>query len=58
MIGAATAKPPAFDVIMDHSFSRLFGDQFQLEFYVRRLAKNGARLMPFTQELGDDPMSN
>jgi DNA invertase Pin-like site-specific DNA recombinase len=33
-------------------------DQFQLEFYVRRLAKNGVRLVSITQELGDDPMSN
>jgi site-specific DNA recombinase len=36
MIDAATAKPPMFDVILVHSFSRFFRDQFQLEFYVRR----------------------
>jgi site-specific DNA recombinase len=30
----------------------------QLEFYVRRLAKSGVRLVSITQELGDDPMSN
>jgi site-specific DNA recombinase len=58
MIDAATAKPPAFDVILVHSFSRFFRDQFQLEFSVRRLAKNGVRLVSITQELGDDPMSN
>jgi site-specific DNA recombinase len=58
MIDAATTKPPAFDVIVVHSFSRFFRDQFQLEFYVRRLAKNGVRLVSITQELGDDPMSN
>jgi hypothetical protein len=29
MIDAATAKPPAFDVILVHSFSRFFRDQFQ-----------------------------
>jgi len=40
MVDAATTKPPAFDVILVHSFSRFFRDQFQLEFYVRRLAKN------------------
>jgi hypothetical protein len=45
-------------VILVHSFSRFFRDQFQLEFYVRRLAKNGVRLVSITQELGDDPMSN
>ena len=53
-LGEATA----FDVILVHSFSRFFRDQFQLEFYVRRLAKNGVRLVSITQELGDDPMSN
>ncbi|XSC48568.1 recombinase family protein [Bradyrhizobium sp. RDT10] len=58
MIDAATVKPTAFDVILVHSFSRFFRDQFQLEFYVRRLAKNGVRLVSVTQELGDDPMSN
>jgi site-specific DNA recombinase len=58
MIDAATTKPPAFDVIVVHSFSRFFRDQFQLEFYVRRLAKSGVRLVSITQELGDDPMSN
>jgi site-specific DNA recombinase len=58
MIDAATAKPPAFEAIVVHSFSRFFRDQFQLEFYVRRLAKNGVRLVSITQELGDDPMSN
>src|SRR5207247_3694609 len=58
MIDATTTKPPAFDVILVHSFSRFFRDQFQLEFYVRRLAKNSVRLVSITQELGDDPMSN
>jgi DNA invertase Pin-like site-specific DNA recombinase len=58
MIDAATVKAPAFDVILVHSFSRFFRDQFQLEFYVRQLAKNGVRLVSITQELGDDPMSN
>src|ERR1700726_4632610 len=55
MMDAAAARPPMFDVILVHSFSRFFRDQFQLEFYVRRLAKNGIRLI--TQDLGDDPMS-
>lgn len=57
MIEAALIKPPAFDVILVHSFSRFFRDQFQFEFYVRKLAKNGVRLVSVTQELGDDPMS-
>src|SRR5438552_4349288 len=58
MIDAATTKPAAFDVILVHSFSRFFRDQFQLEFYVRRLAKASVPLVSINQELGDDPMSN
>ena len=46
MIDAATTKPPAFDTIVVHSFSRFFRDQFQLEFYVRRRAKSGVRSSP------------
>src|ERR1700694_3618479 len=50
MIDAATTKPPAFGVILVHSFSRFFRDQFQLEFYVRRLAKNGVRRGALSRE--------
>jgi site-specific DNA recombinase len=57
MMDAAQLKPPPFKVIIVHSFSRFFRDQFQLEFYVRKLAKNGVRLVSITQDLGDDPMS-
>ena len=32
MIEAALTKPPAFDVIVAHSFSWFFRDQFQFEF--------------------------
>lgn len=56
MMELGTARPPAFDVVVVHSFSRFFRDHFELEFYVRRLAKNGIRLVSMTQELGDDPM--
>ncbi|HWB49310.1 MAG TPA: recombinase family protein [Stellaceae bacterium] len=57
MIEAALVKPPTFTVIVVHSFSRFFRDQFQFEFYVRKLANNGVRLIAITQDLGDDPMS-
>lgn len=57
MIDMATEKPAPVDVILVHSFSRFFRDQFQFEFYVRKLARNGVRLVSITQELGDDPMS-
>ncbi|WP_322067285.1 recombinase family protein [Burkholderia ubonensis] len=39
-----------------HSFSRFFRDHFELEFYVRKLAKHGVKLVSITQEMGDDPM--
>ena len=41
MIEAGTSKPAPFDIVVVHSFSRFFRDHFELEFYVRRLAKNG-----------------
>ena len=56
MIEAGTTKPSEFDVVIVHSFSRFFRDHFELEFYVRKLAKNAVRLVSMTQELGDDPM--
>src|SRR5689334_14988527 len=36
MMDAALARPPAFNAIVVHSFSRFFRDHFELEFYVRR----------------------
>lgn len=57
MMDEASQKPPPFDAIIVHSFSRFFRDQFQLEFYFRRLAKNGVKLTSITQDLGEDPMS-
>ncbi|MFG1425710.1 recombinase family protein [Roseixanthobacter glucoisosaccharinicivorans] len=56
MIEAATTKPAAFDVVVVHSFSRFFRDEFEMEFYYRKLAKNGVKLVSITQELGDDPI--
>ena len=56
MIEAGTSKPTLFDVVVVHSFSRFFRDHFELEFYVRKLAKNGVKLVSITQEMGDDPM--
>ncbi len=56
MIEAGISKPASFDVVVVHSFSRFFRDHFELEFYVRKLAKNGFKLVSITQEMGDDPM--
>lgn len=57
MIDQALIKPPSFTVIVVHSFSRFFRDQFQFEFYLRKLAKNGVKLVSITQDLGDGPTS-
>lgn len=56
MIEAGTSKPAPFGVVVVHSFSRFFRDHFELEFYVRKLAKNGVKLLSITQEMGDDPI--
>ena len=56
MIEAGTSKPAPLDVVIVHSFSRFFCDHFELEFYVRKLPKNGVKLVSITQEMGDDPM--
>src|SRR5579872_5846828 len=56
MIEAGTSRPAPFDIVIVHSFSRFFRDHFELEFYVRKLAKNGVRLVSIAQEMGDDPM--
>jgi site-specific DNA recombinase len=55
MIERACDGENTFDVIVVHSFSRFFRDAFGLEFYLRKLAKHGVKLVSITQELGDDP---
>ncbi len=56
MIEAGTSKPAPLDIVIVHSFSRFSRDHFELEFYVRKLAKNGVKLVSITQEMGDDPI--
>ncbi len=56
MIEAGTTKPAPFDVVIVHFFSRFFRDHFELEFYIRNLAKNDIKMVSITQEIGDDPM--
>jgi len=56
MIDAALAKSPTFSVILVHSFSCFFRDQFQFERYVRKLAKNGVQIVSITQDMGDSSM--
>jgi site-specific DNA recombinase len=57
LLDLATGDGSPFDVIVVHSFSRFARDHFALEYHVRRLRKNGVRLVSITQDLGDDPMS-
>ena len=45
MIEAGTSRPAPFHVVIVHSFSRFFRDAFDMEFYVRKLAKNGVKLL-------------
>ncbi len=56
LIEAASRRPAPFDIILVHSFSRFFRDHFELEFHIRKLARNGVKLVSITQAVGDDPM--
>jgi hypothetical protein len=57
VIEAGTCKPAPFDIVVVHLFSRFFRDHFELEFYIRKLAKNGVKLVSITQEMGDDDVA-
>ena len=54
MVERACDGEHAFDVIVVHSYSRFFRDSFGQEFYLRKLAKHGVKLVSITQPLGDD----
>ena len=54
MIGRATSGGRPYDVVVVHSLSRFSRDTMHSEFYVRKLAKAGVRLVSITQELGQD----
>jgi len=56
LIEAASGRPAPFDTILVHSFSRFFRDHFELEFHIRKLARNGVKLISITQAVGDDPI--
>src|SRR5262249_27534137 len=44
----------AFDFIVVHSYSRFFREAFEQEFYLRKLAKHGVRVVSITQPVGDE----
>ena len=53
MIEAATGRERPFDLIIVHSFSRFFRDQFEFERYRRKLAKATVNLVSITQDVGE-----
>ena len=53
MIEKATARERPFDLIVVHSFSRFFRDQFEFERYRRKLAKAKVNLVSITQDVGE-----
>ncbi|QRM56398.1 recombinase family protein [Sinorhizobium sp. BG8] len=55
MIERAKDRDRPYDVILIHSYSRIFRDHFSLEMYIRSLSKHDVRLVSITQEFGDDP---
>jgi site-specific DNA recombinase len=53
MIEASTARERPFDLVIVHSFSRFFRDQFEFERYRRKLAKAKVGLVSITQDVGE-----
>ncbi|GAA3908878.1 recombinase family protein [Sphingomonas limnosediminicola] len=53
MVEAATARERPYDLIIVHSFSRFFRDQFEFERYRRKLAKAKVELVSITQDVGE-----
>jgi DNA invertase Pin-like site-specific DNA recombinase len=54
MIDRACDGSNSVDLIVVHSYSRFFRDSFELEFYLRKLAKHSVKLISITQDFGDD----
>ena len=54
MIERACDGEQAFDLILVHSYSRFFREAFEQEFYLRKLAKHGVRVVSITQPVGDE----
>jgi len=54
MIERACDGEHAFDSIVVHSYSRFFREAFEQEFYFRKLAKHGVRVISISQPVGDE----
>ncbi len=55
MIDAAVSGDRPFTTILVHSMSRFFRDQFQQEFYIRKLRRAGVEVVSISQHFADDP---
>jgi site-specific DNA recombinase len=53
MVETATARDRPYDLVIVHSFSRFFRDQFEFERYRRKLAKAKVELVSITQDVGE-----
>ena len=53
MIETATGRERPYDLVIVHSFSRFFRDQFEFERYRRKLAKAKVDLVSITQDVGE-----
>lgn len=58
LIDLATSPEQPLDIILVHSMSRFFRDQFQSEFYIRKLRKAGVEVVSITQPFENDPTGN
>ena len=54
MIERACDGEDSFDLIVVHSYSRFFREAFEQEFYLRKLAKHGVKVVSITQPVGDE----
>jgi site-specific DNA recombinase len=54
MVERACNGEHTFDLIVVHSYSRFFREAFEQEFYLRKLAKHGVRVVSITQPIGDE----
>ncbi len=54
MIERACDGEQAFNTIVVHSYSRFFREAFEQEFYLRKLAKHGVKVVSITQPVGDE----
>lgn len=53
MVAAACDRSHPYDLVIVHSFSRFFRDQFEFERYRRKLARAGVAIVSITQDVGE-----